>query len=473
MALRRSGGVRRRTAAALTGVCLATIAAAGCSNDDPAPDLQSAVDLEAVDLAATVDDAYSFTYPLYELARHRWNALETADGTTSTTLNTFAHSRSLAGPDDTWANAPSLDVLYSTAWLDLAAGPVHLDTPDTGDRFSVLTLIDFYSNTFFYAGERTTGTQAQRYFVVAPDWQGDAPADATLVRATTNDVYVNLRVQTAGPADEAATNAVQDGFRFTPTTPVSGDGTGRVRPVADDPENYLDVVNQMLALDPPPAEEQGLLDRFRAVGVCGSECSWDELSEDVKDVWRTEFPGLGRYFERLAGDGRSSGWIDYSPPGNLLGTTEQKDYDLRAYSLATGGGMLGMSREEANYWITFTGSDDQPLLGSRDYTLHLPPGGIPSAAFWSITLYEVRDTGQFPTPNPVDRYVISSETEGLVTNPDGGIDITIRAAAPDTSGTNWLPSPADGTPFILFARSYIPESSVLAGDYTMPPVTPA
>lgn len=91
----------------------------------------------------------------------------------------------------------------------------------------------------------------------------------------------------------------------------------------------------------------------------------------------------------------------------------------------------------------------------------------------AVSKQPVRDTGQFPTPNPIDRYVISSETEGLVTNPDGGIDITIRAAAPDTSGTNWLPSPADGTPFILFARSYIPESSVLAGDYTMPPVTPA
>lgn len=462
----------RKRALALAGACLALVAAAGCSNPESAP--AAAAPAAAADLASTIEEAYTYAFPLYELSRHRWNALEGPNGRTSTTVNNFAHARALAGPDDTWANGPSEDVLYSTSWLDLAQGPVYLDTPDTGDRFYVLTLIDFYSNTFFYAGERTTGTQAQRYFVVGPEWQGQAPGDASLVRASTNDVYVNLRVQTTGPADQSAANAAQDGFRFTPAQTETGPATARIPLVDGDPQNFVEVVNRTMALDPPPSDEAGLVERFREVGICGADCSWDSLPDSTKAAWTDTFPTLGRYFERLEKEGRATGWIDYSPPGNLLGTTEQKNYDRRAYALATGGGMLGMSREEANYWITFTDAASQPLVGGGTYTLHLPPGGIPSKAFWSITLYEVRKNGQFPTPNPIDRYVISSETEGLVTNPDGSIDIIVQSTTPDgPSAANWLPSPADGKPFILFARSYAPDQPVLAGEFNMPPVAPA
>ncbi|MEU6264991.1 DUF1254 domain-containing protein [Saccharopolyspora shandongensis] len=142
MALRRSGERRTGRAVSVAAMCSALIASGCAAATEPAPP----------DLGTTVKEAYEYAFPLYELSRHRWNALETPGSRTATTPNAFAHSRSLPGPDDTWANGPSEDVLYSTAWLDLARGPVHLDTPDTGDRFYVLTLIDFYFNTFFYAG---------------------------------------------------------------------------------------------------------------------------------------------------------------------------------------------------------------------------------------------------------------------------------------------------------------------------------
>lgn len=129
----------------------------------------------------------------------RAGALETTDSRTSTTLNNFVHSRSLAGPDDTWANGPSQDVLYSTAWLNLANGPVYLDIPEVQSRYYSLVSIDFYSNSFFYAGERTTGTQAQKHLVVGPDRQGEIPADATVVRAPTNDVNVICAFRRQGP----------------------------------------------------------------------------------------------------------------------------------------------------------------------------------------------------------------------------------------------------------------------------------
>lgn len=387
-----SQSVRRRATLAVGGICVATLAITSCSGpaaeSEPTP-------VASADLQTTVKEAFDYGFPLFELSRFRWNALDTPGTRTSTTLNDFAHSRALAGPDDTWANGPSQDVLYSTAWLDLAHGPVYLDTPDTGDRFYVLTLIDFYSNTFFYAGDRTTGTGQQKYFVVGPDWQGQAPPDATVVKSPTNDVYVNLRVQTTGPADQDAANAVQDGFRFTPTQPGT-EPVERIKPVVADLQSYLAVVNQTMALDPPPADENHLVDKFREVGICGADCSWDAISDDAKNAWAEAFSELGdprHYVKRFENEGRAVGWIDYSPPGVLLGTTQQKDFDMRAYALSAGGGMLGMSREEANYWLVSTDRDINPLIGTKNYTLQLPPGGIPSKSFWSISLYEVRENG--------------------------------------------------------------------------------
>lgn len=458
---------RARRATVAAAVSLALVATVGCAVDDPEPTAAPA------DVNATISEAYDFAFPLYDLSRHRWTALETTDSRTSTTLNNFVHSRALAGPDDTWANGPSQDVLYSTAWMDLADGPVYLDIPEVTSRYYSLVLIDFYSNSFFYAGERTTGTQAQRYLVVGPDWDGDTPSDATIVRASTNDVYVNMRVQTTGPDDQAAANAVQDGFRLTPAQTTSEESTPRIQPTDDGAENYLDVVNQMLELNPPPERDQAAVERFREVGICGAECSWDGLSGDIKSAWTADYPELGQYMTEFA-TRPTQGWTDYNPPGSLLGTTEQRDYTRRAFALSTGGGMLGMDRKEANYWITFNDSADNPLVGTNSYTLTLPEGGIPSEAFWSVTLYEVRENGQYPSPNPIDRYVISSETEGVVTNPDGTIDLHIQPDAPtaDKAG-NWLPSPADGKRFILFARSYIPGPQILAGDFDMPPVITA
>ncbi|WGY71893.1 DUF1254 domain-containing protein [Burkholderia cepacia] len=426
---------------------------------------------------ALIREAYDYAFPLFKLSQYRWTALDTTGARTSTTLNRFAHARAIATPEDRWANSPIVDALYSTAWIDLARGPVTIDTPDTAARYTVLTLIDFYSNTFFYAGHRTTGTGRQHYLLAGPGWQGNVPEGVTLVRAPSNDVYVNLRVAVDGPADLATANAVQDGFRITPVVAaaeVNANAPARIRPRDDDAANFVAIANQMLALDPPPAHDRALIERYRRIGICGAGCSWDRLPDDVRAAWTAVYPTLERQFVKTyLAAAASHGWINYNPPGSKLGTTDQRDYPLRALALAMGMGILGVSRDEANYWITFRDAQAQPLRGSRRYRLRLPPGGIPSKAFWSVSLYAVDPDGQFLNANPIGRYQISSRTRGLAVNPDGSIDIVLQAERPDGAATsNWLPTPADGRPFTLFARAYEPTGSVLQGTFAMPSAEP-
>ncbi|BAN46963.1 DUF1254 domain-containing protein [Metapseudomonas resinovorans] len=416
-----------------------------------------------------IREAFHYSYPLYKLSDYRWTALNDPGARTATEVNRFAHSRAITTSADRWANSPIVDALYSTAWIDLANGPVTLHTPDTGKRYYVLTLIDFYSNTFFYAGTRATGTAAQALWLVGPDWRGDAPAGTRLVRAPTNDLYLNLRVLVDGQADLAAAHGVQDGFRIV-LAQAAAPAPTRPQPLRDDAERYLQVVNQMLALDPPPADQAPLLERFARVGICGSACSWEALPEAQKQAWRGALPKLqAGFMQAYLKMGAANGWIDYSPPGNLLGTDRQRDFTQRAYALAIGMGMLGLRREEANYWITLRDEHGQPLRGDGRYRLHLPAGGVPSEAFWSVSLYTAAQDGQFLYPNPLNRHHLGSRT-GLVPNADGSLDLFIQPEQPAERPGNWLPTPADGQPFQLFVRAYIPARDVLAGTFRMPPV---
>lgn len=240
------------------------------------------------------------------------------------------------------------------------------------------------------------------------------------------------------------------------------------------PENYLAVVNQMLTLNPPPAYDDSLIKQYRKAGICGEQCEFDKLPKPTQQTWQDVYPSLGNYMAQYAAaTAQAKSWLDYSPPGSLLGTTEQRDYPRRALSIGSGTGMLGLRREEANYWITFTDGNGQYMTGDKSYTMQLPQGGIPSTAFWSITLYEVSQAGQFLTPNPINRYHISGDTPGVTPNPDGSIDLWIQSHEPQDAEqkATWLPAPANGTAFILFARAYIPGPSVVSGEFTMPPVT--
>ncbi len=360
----------------------------------------------------------------------------------------------------------------STAWLDLSRGPVWLDTPETHSRYYVLTLIDFYSNTFFYAGHRTTGTHAQRYFVAGPDWHGAVPAGTKLLRAPTNDVYVNLRVLIDGPKDQAAANAVQDGFRFTPVQGAHADAAAtRVQPVPKDGRSFVDVVNQMIAMNPPPERDAPVLAKYRAIGICGAPCRWEALPDSVKAQWTATYPSLeGKYLAAYRSAGRANGWIEYNPPGSKLGSTQMLDYSLRAMALSVGKGMLGVTPAEADYWMTFNDAKGQPLMGGHNYRLHFATGGLPANAFWSVALYAFEKDGQFLAANPINRYHVGSRT-GLKANADGSIDIWIQSTPPsEDKRSNWLPAPADGSRFQLFARAYEPKAEILEGRFKMPEV---
>jgi hypothetical protein len=73
--------------------------------------------------------------------------------------------------------------------------------------------------------------------------------------------------------------------------------------------------------------------------------------------------------------------------------------------------------------------------------------------------------------NPLDRWVVSDRTPGIVFGDDGSLDIWIQHAEPlEGRRSNWLPAP-DG-PFLLVLRTYGPGPEIRDGSYAPPPLVP-
>ena len=72
---------------------------------------------ESADVALT-REAFRFGFPVYEMARTRSAA------TSLLPTNMLGHRRTLSDASSRWVTTPNNDTLYSSAWLDLRAGPV-------------------------------------------------------------------------------------------------------------------------------------------------------------------------------------------------------------------------------------------------------------------------------------------------------------------------------------------------------------
>jgi hypothetical protein len=123
------------------------------------------------------------------------------------------------------------------------------------------------------------------------------------------------------------------------------------------------------------------------------------------------------------------------------------------------------SFEEAAYWTTSVDSAGKKLSGEQTYRLRFPPGHLPpNAAFWSLT---ATDPVGYMVSNPAGRSSVDDHS-GLVTNPDGSVDVLLQPQAPSGPAQNWLPTPTGR--FKLMLRAYLPGLPILDGSYDVPPV---
>lgn len=408
--------------------------------------------------------AYYYAFPIYEFARTGWDFAAPNAQRPRHRYNEIFHRRALSDFTNRNVTAPNNDTIYSSARLDLSNGPVLAEFPTIHDRYFSIAFMNAYTDNFAYIGTRATHGEGGRALIVGPNWQGQPPAGARLIRSATNDVWMLARILVDGADDLTRANAVQDEIRILeapeptllPVAPTNSDNLA----------NFLAVTNAVLARAPLTDPVGRRAATFADIGFkVGDTGVWETLSDTQRASW-TEAAAQALTTLRtgfsLRGD-IVSGWR-YPPPG--VGAPGDAD-DVRAAVALSG--LAALEPIEATYARADEDERGDALNGANVYQLIIPPN-VPASAFWSLSMYELEPDGRlFFTQNPIGRYAIGDRTPALAHNADGSITITLQRDRPTSNATNWLPTPAGR--FVVTFRFYLPQPAILSGAWRLSPLT--
>ena len=398
-----------------------------------------------------------YALPLIEMARTRRNAEAMGQ------KGRFLHAPRLADADSRAVTTPNVDTLYSSAHLDLGAGPAVFDLPKADGTYFSLALMDAWSNNFAVLPAAEPGRS--RVVLVRAGDAAPAADGARVIRSPTRHVWALARTFAASNEALDAPHAMQKTLFVK--AGVSAEVEPPIPPAAltpDDPAAFFALANRLMAQEGVLPADLPMLARLKAVGV-GPGLTFVETPETRA--------GAAAGWERVKA-GRPDPSRGWSYPKADLGDFGT-DYPYRATVALNG--LAALPPFEAVYLFGAGDGTGAPgtFDGKRDWRLHFPKGQEPPAgAFWSLTLYERTPEGrQYLVANPANRFAVASQTPGLTRNPDGSLTIAISAEAPTDPvlKANWLPAPKG--PFTLTLRIYKPRPTVMSGRWRAPVVTPA
>jgi hypothetical protein len=440
---------------------------------------QAQQSLSADEAREIAHEAYIYAYPmvLMEVTRRVSTNVALPAGLNAP-INQLGHARQFPDPSFTTVVRPNADTLYSTLSYDVSKEPLVVSVPDSGGRYYLLQWLDYWSDVFTVPGKRTTGTAAQKFAIVGPDWHGELPAGVEKYESPTGSGLLIGRTQTNGKSDYAAVHKFQDGIHAVPLssygksyTPPKGvvNASQDVSAPPDqveklDAATFFELFVELLKTNPPHANDYPILDRLERIGIKpGKSFTLASAPKNVQDALNAAPADSLALIKRIwtnAGTA-SNGWRINLTAIGTYGT----DY-LRRAAVAYAG--LGANVvEDAVYPTADADAAGQPFDSGKRYRIHFTKDQIPPVrAFWSLTMYDQR---QLFAANPIDRYAIG-DRDKLRFNADGSLDLYIQKDSPGKDKvSNWLPTPASG-PFTMNLRLYWPKADVLDGSWAPPPV---
>lgn len=418
---------------------------------------------------------YGMPLVIMDLTKQVTTNVESPQPNAHAPINQFGNMAAFPPASDHSVVRMNVDTKYSWAWLDLSDGPMVLSVPNTDGKYYLMPMLDAWTNVFASPGARTTGTKAGNFVITGPKWSGDTPEGMEVYKSPTSMVLIIGRTQTNGPADYAAVNKIQAGYKITPLSSWGKPYTapaGVVDPKInmDPPVKQLEAMStteffnkltQLMVKNQAYSYDAPILEKLAKIGVVpGEKFDISKLDPAIAKALENVVPtALAKLTEGAKNMSKPvEGWVVAPPKIGDAGT----DYGLRGAVALIG---LGANiAADAIYPNAYTDSENQPLNGANNYVLHFDKGETPPTnSFWSLTMYNAQS---FFVENPINRYNIS-EWMPLKYNADGSLDIYIQKDSPGKDKeSNWLPAAAED--FSVTLRVYWPKESMIDGSWKTP-----
>lgn len=423
--------------------------------------------------------AYVYAYPLVTMDTAKSIMTNTVlpHGNTAP-MGQFINLREYPKPSFHEVTAPNADTLYSFAWINLLDEPYVLHVPDEFGRYYLIALISAWTEVFASIGTRTTGTKAQDFVIVGPNWHGKLPPGLPIINSPTDLVWIYGRTYSTGtPKDMKIVHALQDQYSVTPLkfygkpyTPPKGTFDPKIDMKTDVPTqvNALDAATffkrfaRLMKNNPPTKADQPMVINLAKLGiVSGQDFDIKNVNPDIAKALIASVPwGQKKIMEHLNESGViKNGW-KYMTKTGRYGT----DYLQRALvaEIALGANLP----EDAIYPVTTVDSSGEKLNGGKLYIIRFVGKEFPPVnGFWSLTMYNDQ---YFFVPNTLQRYNIS-QRDKLKTDIYGSVEVYIQHDSPGPDKeANWLPAPEGD--FVLMFRLYWPKPAILKGIWIPPGV---
>jgi DNA sulfur modification protein DndE len=370
---------------------------------------------------------------------------------------------------------PNVNVLYGFGFLDLRKEPILIATPNSHDRYYMIEIVDMWTNAFAYIGGKATGYKGGQFVLTGPGWEGTLPLGMRRIKCPTPWVLIQPRVHqyVEGKEDLAGSRKLMNEILVLPLSVFQGKHSPETTfykypslqpldpqlPVSvmqyKDPLQFWEILVLAMNENPPPRKEiLGLLPLFKPLGIeLGKPWNRSALSQEVLTSMRRAASQIGTMLSHLP---VGTSYRGASIPPAVIGNFGV-DYKTRAVIARIG--LTANQPSEAMYWNYFRDQNGDILTGAKNYIMTFKEE-IPfeKPGFWSITLYDAKNN--YTVPNPLNRYMLGSDTLSLKKNSNGSFTIYIQKTNPGgDKESNWLPAPAG--PFYLIPRSYPPKPKLL------------
>lgn len=419
-------------------------------------------------------------------------------------INRLKWDRAPRDASDRSVTTPNASTLYGFGQYDLRREPIVVATPAVPDRYFSVQASDQFPRWFFQVGKQFTGSHAQQYLIVGPDFRGPYPADfaaAQVYAAPSNFAVIAVRyaLQNDSAEDLAAVNALMDQTTIAPLSvwlandrkPVRAEDQPMVRgdyATIDRMPDLVEFATSLTALDQlqlvslvlndptmtlrtDSAKEVATLAELAKLGLAPGvafDPAW--LSDAQKAIADAAFAEAKQESTRhvMTGMIDRNGWQSDNEMVQDINDYVRQGY----YGLTTIGAPIPKRSHAGAFG--FVDTQGKPFDGSQHrYTMTFRLDDMPPVSeFWELPIYD--QNGYF-IENPIHRYSITSFMleGGRLHTADGKLVIHIQKDEPQDPDErrNWLPAP-DG-PFHFAFRFYGPKGSLIDWTYDMPGVVRA
>jgi len=432
-------------------------------------------------------DAYTFGFPLVLMDTSRKYAVAISKSSlqkSKVPMYQFFHNHKVRESQFNDLASLDNDMIYSTAWLDLAKDPVVLTVPYSGKRFFVGGFLQGWSEVFGVVGTRATGNKSQRFLISGPQWKGKTPAGMKPLRASTNLVWLPIRILASEKGKEqVSTRSLQNGLSLVPLSRWQKNKGSSLQMVDVDQnmdlrrtprdlvfamsaDEYFTKLCTLLVDNPPGPMDAAFVDQLRKLGIVARrDFKFADLPADAQRALNESVKGAKHHIlahqSSFSPVGRLvNGWIVSLAEGTF-GT----DYSRRAFQAYQGIGTL--PPQDGVFPVAYEDNRGQQLMGENSYEITFAKDQLPPVnGFWSVTMYQLPDVKL--VASDFRRYSLGQNNR-LKMNPNGSLTIYLQPTSPGPDKeSNWLPSGKGNYQVTL--KLYWPKNEVLEGRWFPPQV---